>query len=226
MTDKNKEFREGTIYALKKAIAGSVPIVGAAASELLGLLVTSPLEKRREKFLTEVGERLRVLEEKKVVEFDSLQDNEQFIDTVLQATTYALKSSEAEKIIAFQNAIINTASGDCPDKTVGQIFLNLVDSFTTWHIKILHFFKNPTKWFEQNGKTAPRNMMGSLSTVLFDAFPELSSQSELVNLIWADLGRSGLHNTSGLNTMMTGNGLLVERTTDLGNRFLDFISSK
>ena len=225
MSDINKPTAEDYFYVSVKGGLGAIPYIGSAASELLGLLVTPPLEKRKQKWMTEVGEKLKELEEKSKIDLSTLADNEQFIDTVLVATTLALKTSEDEKIKAFQNAIMNTALGQSPDKTKGQIFLNLLDTFTVWHIKILHFIDNPTRWFENAGQTPPSFMMGSLSSVLIDAFPPLNGQQDLLNVIWRVLYDNGFHNTSGLMTTMTGNGLLENRTTQLGQEFLKFISS-
>jgi len=226
MSDINKPTAGDYTFALTKGGLGAIPIVGSISSELLGLLVTPPLEKRRQDWMTEVGARLKELEENSKIDLSSLADNEQFIDTVLVATTLALKTSEKEKIKAFQNAILNTALGESPDKTKGQIFLNLLDTFTVWHIKILHFIDNPTKWFENTGQNPPSFMMGSLSSVLTKAFPPLSGQQELLDVIWRDLHDNGFHNTSGLMTTMSGNGLLTNRTTQLGQEFLKFISTQ
>jgi hypothetical protein len=225
MSDINKPTAGDYTFSLTKGGLGAIPIVGSIASELLGLLVTPPLEKRRQDWMTEVGTKLKELEENSKIDLSTLADNEQFIDTVLVATTLALKTSEKEKIKAFQNAILNTALGVSSDKTKGQIFLNLLDTFTVWHIKILHFIDNPTKWFENAGQNPPNSMMGSLSSVLTNAFPPLSGQQELLDVIWRDLHDNGFHNTSGLMTTMSGNGLLANRTTQLGQEFLKFIST-
>jgi len=225
VSDINKPSAGDYSYAVAKGGIGAIPIVGSLASELLGLLVTPPLEKRRQKLLIEIGGKLKQLEEKGAIDLSTLASNDQFVDTVLVATTNALKTSEEEKLKSFQNAILNTALGHSSDKTKGQIFLNLLDKFTVWHIKILHFIDNPTKWFENAGQTAPSFMMGSLSSVLINAFPDLSGQQELLDVIWQDLHDNGFHNTGGLMTTMTGNGLLAKRTTQLKQEFLNFISS-
>jgi hypothetical protein len=68
-------------------------------------------------------------------------------------------------------------------------------------------------------------MMGSLARVWVDAFPDLSGQQELLDVIWRDLHSNGFHNTSTLRRSMTGDGLLQDRTTQLGKEFLNFISS-
>jgi len=143
MSDIKKLSSEDIGYAAAKAGLGSIPIVGALASEILGLIITPPLEKRRQKWMTEVGDKLKQLEDQDKIDLTTLASNEQFIDAVLIATSLAIKTCEDEKIKAFQNAILNTALGESPDKTKVQIFLTLLDNFTIWHIKILHFINNP-----------------------------------------------------------------------------------
>ena len=224
MSDINKTSKEDILYAAVKAGLGSIPVLGSAATELFGLVVTPPLDKRRQEWMNEVAEKLKALEENNQVDFSKLSQNEQFIDTIIQATTIAIKTSEKEKIVALRNAVTNTALDEAPEKTKSQIFLNLVDSFTVWHLKILTFFDNPKAWFQRAGQSPPNLMMGSMFSVLKSAYPSLAGQDELVDLIWNDLHNAGLHNTSGLKTMMSGDGALAERTTELGKEFIQFIS--
>ena len=130
-------------YSLVKAGLGSIPIAGAAASELLALLVTPPLERRRNEWMNDLGERLRQLEQEKGLELESLSDNDLFIDTVLYATQLALRTSEKEKKEYLRNAIVNCALGDTPEQSLAKMFLNLIDQFTVWHLKILNLFDDP-----------------------------------------------------------------------------------
>lgn len=224
MSDIKKLSSEDIGYAAAKTGLGSIPIVGALASEILGLIITPPLEKRRQKWMTEVGDKLKQLEDQDKIDLTTLASNEQFIDAVLIATSLAIKTCEDEKIKAFQNAILNTALGESPDKTKVQIFLTLLDNFTIWHIKILHFINNPKKWFADANIEPPRMLMGSLSSVLKRAFPELQGQTELTDVIWRDLHDSGLHRTSDLKTSMSSDALLANRASDLGKEFLKFIT--
>ncbi|HEY5593276.1 MAG TPA: hypothetical protein VIK55_19950 [Paludibacter sp.] len=211
-------------YTLAKAGLGSIPLVGAVASELLQLLVTPPIERRRTKWMTEIGEKIQELETRNLLNLDELRTNEIFIDVVLQTTQQALKTSENEKIEYYKNAIVNTAVGDNPELAEIQIFLNLISDFTVWHIKILNFFDNPVNWFSVNGEPVPSFYSGGLSDILEIAFPELKDRRYFYDLLWADLSRAGLNNTNGLHTIMTGDGLLVSRTTDFGKVFLKFIT--
>lgn len=220
----NKDKKKDIGYAIAKAGLGSIPIVGAAASELLQLIVTPPLEKRRSEWMEQIGQKLKVLEEKESVDLQSLQENDVFIDVVLQCSQEVIKTSEKEKIEYFQNAILNTANGENPELAEIQIFLNFISDFTVWHIKILKLFDEPNDWFNKNNKTVPNFMAAGLSSILDIAYPELKGRREFYDLIWDDLQRAGMHKTSGLHTTMTGSGLMVSRTTEFGKKFLNFIT--
>jgi hypothetical protein len=220
----NKDKKKDILYSLTKAGVGSIPIVGAAASELLQLIVTPPIENRRNKWMLEIGEKIQQLENQDKIKIEDLSNNDLFIDVVLQTTQQALKTSQNEKIEYYKNAILNSAIGENPNISEIQIFLNFISDFTVWHIKILKLFDNPTDWFEKQNKKIPSYFSGGLSNVLIDAYPELKEQREFYDLIWSDLFRAGLHKTSELHGMMTSSGLLANRTTDFGQRFLRFIT--
>ncbi len=172
-----------------------------------------------------IGDQLKTLEEQNKVLLKDLSTNPQFIDTVVQATSFSLKTSDQEKIMIFKKVIANAAMGEVPDQTHSQIFLDLIDRFTIWHIRILKLFDNPREWYRINGKQPPNFMAGSLLGLLIDAFPELRGQEELMDLISSDLLAAGFHRTTTLRTTMTWDGVLAERTTAFGKKFLDFIST-
>lgn len=220
----NKDKKKDISYAIAKAGLGSIPLVGAVASELLQLIVTPPLEKRRSEWMEQIGQKLKTLEENQSIDLNDLQENEIFIDVVLQCTQEVIKTSEKEKIGYFQNAILNTAIGENPEIAEIQIFLKFISDFTVWHIKILKLFDEPNEWFENNNKTIPNFMSAGLSNILEIAYPELKGRRQFYDLIWDDLERAGMHKTSGLHASMTGSGLMASRTTDFGKKFLDFIT--
>jgi len=222
--DISKTTKGDIAHSAIKAGLGSLPVIGSAASELFGFLVTPPLEKRRINWMNDVAEKIKELESKGEINYEELKDNDLFLDVVLQATSLALKTSEKEKVQAFKNVILNSALGELTDETKIKIFLNQIDNFTTWHIKILHFIDDPQQWFSNAGITPKDYMMGSLHSVIIDAFPELKDQDALLDIIWNDLNTAGFHRTGSLKTTMTSSGLYVSRTTDLGKEFLSFIT--
>jgi len=141
-TKTPKRSKGDIAHSVVKAALGSIPVGGNAAAEFFQLLVTPPLEKRRDEWIAEVGARLQELETKGI-SLDSLQANEQFISTLMQATQLALRTHQNEMREALRNAVQNSARPGAPDDSEQQIFLNFVDSFTEWHIRILRLFRAP-----------------------------------------------------------------------------------
>lgn len=210
-------------YAIVKAGLGSIPVAGAAAAELLGLVVAAPLERRRNQWMAEVGEALRQLEERKGFDIESLRDNDQFIDAAVEATQIAIRTSNAEKKEALRNALLNAALPNPPEETVQKMFLSFIDTLTVWHIKLLGLFDSPPRFIEKNNVRFGNTTMGSMSHLLEAAFPELRGKRDLYDLVWKDLYSRALVNTDGLHTMMTGGGIIAQRTTALGRDFIAFI---
>lgn len=202
-------------YAVAKATLGSIPVAGAAASELLGLIVAPPLEKRKAQWFNDIGERLQRLE----IVLETLPENDVFIDISIKATEIALKTSEDEKKEALKNAVIHSTNASI-DISLQQIFLGYIDTFTVWHIRLLKLFDDPSK---QRDKFSTLSM-GGLSSILDSVYPELKNERAFYDQIWKDLYLKGLVNAEGLHTTMSESGLLASRTTDMGKKFLAYIS--
>lgn len=208
------------VYATVKAGLASIPVGGGAASELFAVVITPPLEKRRDEWMHKVGEGLRRLEQERGVDLAALAENDQFVDIVMSASAAALKTSSQRKREALKNAVLNVASGDSPEESLAHVFVQLVDQFTEWHLKILKLFQNP------RARVSNDNLMSSsLIRTLLDAFPDLEGQNVLFEQVWADLNERGLVNTPGLKGMMTADGALAKRTTERGDRFLAFVEA-
>lgn len=173
--------------------------------------------------MSDVGERLRIFESEGRIDLQKLPENPLFVDTVVQATFHAMKTSETQKITYFKNVIENTALGESPQKSISQVYLNLLDRYTLWHLKVLFLFDDPAQWFDTSGIQRPTLVMGSLSYVLVTAFPELKDQKSFYNLIWAELERDGMHNSGSLQTTISRGGMFERRTTDFGKGFINFI---
>jgi hypothetical protein len=221
-----EETKSDTAHAVARAVVGSIPVVGSAATELFNKLITPPLEKRRNKWMKEIGESLSKLEEAGVITLDNLQGNDVFIDVVMQASTMAIRNSHEEKHEALRNAVLNSALPDAPDESKQQMFINWIDELTSWHLRMLKLLSDPKKWYRDNNREAPvYHITSSLSQVLTNAYPELASQQEFYSQIGKELFAKGLLNTEGFHAMMSGSGAYEHRATNLGNEFLKFISA-
>ena len=105
------------------------------------------------------------------------------------------------------------------------MFLNYVDSLTSWHLRILKFFVNPQEWGELHGIEYPSWGAGGPSTVLEHAFSELQGERTFYDQLVKDLFARGLMNTESLHTNMTVQGMFASRTTGIGQQFIAFITS-
>lgn len=209
-------------HALAKAGLASVPVVGGAAAELFAAIVTPPLEKRRREWMEQIAESLRELEQAGVVDLEDLQSNESFITTLMQASRAAIRNHQEEKIDALRNAVLNSTLGRSPSESEEQMFLNLVDHFTVWHLRILKVFQDPKAWAEKNGIDYSGIDERILFHVLEAALPKLEGRREFYEQASNDLNRRGLLDVD-LDTHYHLGGTEATYTTDLGDRFLQFI---
>jgi len=209
-----KKTKGDTAHATAKAGLSAIPIIGGPAAELFQNVIQPPLEIRRIEWMQQVGEKLRALEENGL-KIKDLKENEEFISAVMYASQIALRTHKNEKLQALRNAIINVAKGKAPEEVLQHIFLNLIDSFTELHIRILKLFQNP--------KLPPNLSMGGFSDVLEYNIPELCGRRDLYDQVWRDLYTCGLVSTDNLHVTMTSHGLGQKRTTGMGDAFLKFI---
>jgi hypothetical protein len=100
------------IVSFFRATAGSIPVAGAAATEIFNWFVKAPLENRRDERMRHVGEALEELRTKRGVDLNDLQNNKGFVDAVMQATHIAMRNHQTEKRSALLNAIKNSANCD------------------------------------------------------------------------------------------------------------------
>ncbi|MCF8980010.1 hypothetical protein GIW46_17580 [Pseudomonas syringae] len=174
--------------------------------------------------MRDMGEVINDLLDQELVTEASLQENDAFISTVAEACSISLRNHQKEKLDALKNAVRNSALPSCPTDDYRQLFLNFVDVCTVTHIRLLQLFDNPQAWFDRKGTNLPNWTMGSLSTIIELAMPELKGHNDIRDSIWKDLYQRGLVTTDGLNTGMSGSGMLARRTSPLGVQLIAFLS--
>jgi hypothetical protein len=133
------------------------------------------------------------------------------------------KRPSDEKFVSLREAVADPAKSLPVADSLHETFLGWVDRFTVWHLRVLAFLDNPKAWFAARSRPFPAMMMGSVSGVLTDAYPELRDQRNFYDVIAKDLWLAGLLTTDGLHTMMSAGGAAASRTTDIGKQFLRFI---
>lgn len=219
-----KSTKEDVVHAAVKSTVSLIPGVGNYLSEAFSLLVTQPAEKRKENILVMIDERLRQLEERAAVNLESLTNNDLFLSTVLQATQIAMRTHQKEKIIALLNAVSNVALNSSIDDNIVQMYLNFIDSFNEWHLRVLNFFDNPIHYYSEKGITTQNILYGSPMRALYSYYPELQKREAFTKQILTDLYQKGLFSTEPKNLITTTSvdGMMSSRTTDIGKDFIEF----
>ncbi len=213
------------LHSMAKGAISCVPVVGGLVAELFQTVIVPPLVRRQQEWMEQIAAALNDLREK-IGDFswESLVNNETFTDVVLHASQLALRNHQAEKLVALRNAVCNTALNIDIDDTHKLIFLRYVDEFTVLHLKLLDLLLDPREWEKKNNQSFPTLLMGGISHIVEHAIPELSGENETYVLIIKDLQARGLLSNFNIGTTMSWEGIISGRSTDIGRKFVRFIS--
>ena len=214
-----------TVYSVVRAAIAAVPLVGGPALELIGEVITPPLERRQHEWLTALAADVDALKKAHNIRVEDLRDNPVFIDAVLTASQVALRTSQRQKHDALRNGVLNSALPNRPDEVSQQVFLAFMDRFTELHLKILKLFHLPLQWQAPDGRRVTNRHTGLAASVLEEAYPELKDQRPLYQQVWRDLYNAGLVRLETLENQGEGEGVMKKRTTSLGDQFVAFITS-
>lgn len=215
------EVARTTIDAATSLIPGG----SYAAGKIVERFVAAPLQKRRDEWFERVGSGLRELEER-LEGFDpsKLDNNNDFVSAVFEATQAAMKTAKEEKLEALRSGVLNIAAGLQLSEVLRGSFFSYIDRFLPAHIRVLRLIAAPSNSPEMC-LAAKNTYAGAQTTVLRAALPESALDTPSLNRILSDLQREGLADTSGMNAIGTQQSLLSKRSTDAGDAFLEFISS-
>ncbi|MGO4500065.1 hypothetical protein AB4114_29745 [Paenibacillus sp. 2RAB27] len=225
--DELKNTKGDYVHATVKAAASSVPVVGGLLSEVFGLVVAAPADKRKENIIILLDERLREIEAKvDSINLDDLATNDRFLSTVLQVIQISMRTHQTVKRVALINAATNAAVSISIEENLQQMFLNFIDSFNEWHLKLLHFLNDPFQQLKEGGQFVELGT-GGVRHIINMRFPELVGQKEFTNQIVNDLYSRGLisSNSDILNATMSWTGMVAPRTSDMGRQFLLYITT-
>jgi hypothetical protein len=222
--DKRKSKRLDHVHTTGKvatAVAGTivssiigVPGLGAMGSELYSTVLKPPLTKRTEEHFISIEERLMKLE-KEIDGFriQNLSAKPIFISVFMQAYQIALRNHQEEKLEVLRNAVINVAKPEFPENDIYMMFINWIDTFTPWHIRILHFLD------ETKGAVA-----GQLVETVCNNFSELSDERAFASQIIKELKDRGLIKDTGEIVFPNEEVTIPFYTTGLGKKFLRLIA--
>lgn len=130
------------------------------------------------------------------------------------------KGDKEEKLEALRNAVLNSALKSSIEEDMQLMFLNLLDSFTVYHLKILMLIYNPNEYLKKTNKK-PLEENADLINLIEYAIPELNEN--FYKAIWNDLYTKNLFDTSSTNLFSTYLNWKDPRTTEFGDNFVLFI---
>lgn len=210
-----KALAKDVVEISAKTALSCIPVGGALVANVWDAVKSNSARKRLEEWQDMLEERLSRIE----ATLEDIGNNENFTSAIYQATEQAIRTGSKTKREYLANAVANSVLCDF-EESVMMMFLDMIGKYTDWHLKVLVFFQNPTKFSGRD----PSIFMGSPGQVLVDYYPELKAQEELVSKIVKELHADGVFSLDSLNTVMTGNGALAKRTTKLGDEFIAFIT--
>ncbi|MEW9573164.1 hypothetical protein ABQJ54_15510 [Rhodanobacter sp. Si-c] len=131
------------IYRLTEAVASLVP----AGTTLLQSIVTPPIQKRLEKWINKVEERLLFLHQTNRIDLEELSKREDFSAIILRIIHIAAATSQKEQLEYLQNFALNVALK--PDIAEDELYiiLDIISSYTPSHVKVLKFYHDPKPYF-------------------------------------------------------------------------------
>lgn len=211
-----------TAQAIAKAGIAAIPVIGGPINQILSLVLTPAVGRRRDEWLKELADALDQTE-KRVAGFriEKLADNEAFISATIQATLIAIGTHQREKREYLRNALLNIAKGITSDEIKQQFFLNAIEAFAPTHVKALNVI-----WrggglnigWDKNSIPMTQRTYGAAIGLLA---PEVNGQTSLIGAVLADLRNRGFSNLGGQDLAFPQGGMI----TNLGIEFLNFVLS-
>lgn len=122
-----------------KAVISVIPLPWTGtALEVFDMIVASPLEKRREKWMQVVADSLKGLEDKDEKIVQRLKENPEFISFLLEMGNVWIRNHEQEKFTQLKNTLINFENSPLKyDRKKG--YVNLINELSVVHVKVLKF---------------------------------------------------------------------------------------
>lgn len=221
----HKSGAQEVTEAIASGLVASIPGVGGALQVVLDMVLNREFRQRSGDFLWYVADGINRLQEQvdSLPKVEELGQHEDFLDAVFQATRAAQATHDREKLKALRNAVLNTLLPGAPDADEQARFIRLVDQFRPSHLRLLRFLQDPGGTLAAAGVRRPEITMGPRSAIL-EALPEFTGRRPWYDLLMGDLTAASL--TAGqLSGMMSLQGLWAPAISDLGNRFLAFVTS-
>ncbi len=217
----SRNTTEHVVNAFKAALA-TVPFCGGIATLMTDYIPTMK-QRRIDEFVERVADDLIALRDR--VDDQALQTDE-FAFIFEKCFRGVAENYQAEKLDAFRGILVNAAIGEDVAGDEQEYFLNLVNTLSALHLRILSFMAAPHNYLNARD-ISPEQISGGFSSFFPVAIPGIDI--EVIKSAFGDLHQAGLINTDKtIFSAMTSSGgldLLGDGVSKLGRRFVTFCTS-
>ena len=205
-----------------KAGLTTAPFCGGIAS-LMSDYIPSSKFQRLEQFAKKIAEDLNKLQDQ--VDEAKIQTDE-FAFLFENCFRGVAENYQKEKLEAFRGILINSAIGVNLSEDEKEYFLNLVNTLSVLHVRILKFMAKPIEYLKEN-QIPVESIRGGFSQFFPVAIPGVDVG--VIESAFGDLYSYGFVSTDKkiFHTMTSGQGLdlLGNRVTQLGTSFINFCTA-
>jgi hypothetical protein len=205
------------------AVRVALTVLGGPLPELLSLILTPALARRRDVWFKEFADAFDELSAKiEGVKVENLADNEAFVSATIQASRIAIGTHQAEKREMLRNALLNVAVGGGPQEDLQEIFIAAIESLSPTLMKVLRFLSSSLPDLQMAGiswTTENRNAFPNYSAVIGELYPELKSEEGLLTYTMLDLYNRGFSKVPGPLSSFPQQPAVA----DMGVEFLRFV---
>ena len=204
--------------AVARGVVSGVPLVGGLLVEILGFATNRGREVRLYNWMAEVARCLEQLG----LRVKDLESNDAYLDAIGAIARAACETSDADKLLALRNAVLNSAIPANVSADRRSILVDMVSRLTPSHLRVLRTAADLCKESESERIRAYTSMQAE--QVLEALLPELSEDAEMVPWLLSSLLDERLIGEWGPGTMW-GPGMYTPRPTSMGLALIEFISA-
>ncbi|MBC2710546.1 MAG: hypothetical protein HGJ94_05980 [Desulfosarcina sp.] len=203
-------------------VAALNPILGGSLASLFDDYIPDSRQKRLEQFigaLTVETERLKDKLNLEIIKTDSFAF---LFESVIRAVG---SNYQTEKLEAYRSILVNSLKPRSQSEELKEYYLNLLESLTPVHIRVLKAVKQPQE-FSCSTKSNAAGIYAVVDEPMFH-FPMEPYSKELIMCTWKELHSKGLVKELKI---ISENGTYESTTvkgqlTEFGQNFINFITT-
>lgn len=204
---------------------GLVPGVGGAVQTIAQGTLAQRQAEREADMALRVARRLQALEAQPSPE--EVLASDEFVAAWTRAQRVAAETANVEKRERIARVLAHTGPWGPWDPEDRQFLLDLVLRYDEEQILLLGFFRDPVAWVGRShpGFRPPIGGMSGISVIVErHLFPDNPAARLRLKRTIDGFARDGVAEVP-LTSTMSSDGTYAKRTTDFGDRFLDYIAS-